>query len=85
MIPKKYAPALFSLMLSGLMSLLVSGISTFRVSGLAPDFAGLWISAWLTAWLVAFPVVLVVAPLARMAVGALTANPQVASRRRSPD
>ena len=72
MISKKYAPMLFSLMLSGLMSLLVSGISTFRLSGLTPDFTGLWISAWLTAWLVAFPVVMVVAPLARKAVERLT-------------
>ena len=37
MIPKKFAPALFSLILSGLMSFLVSGISTFRVSGLNSD------------------------------------------------
>ena len=74
MIPRKYAPMLFSLMLSGLMSFLVSGISTFRVSGLAPDFAVLWISAWLTAWLFAFPVVLVVAPLAKQAVERMTSK-----------
>lgn len=68
MIPKKYAPMLFGLMLSGLMSLLVSGISTFRSTGLEPTFIGLWAGNWLTAWLIAFPVVLVVAPLARQAV-----------------
>ena len=73
MIPRKFAPVLFSLMLSGQMSLLISGISTFRVSGLASHFTGLWISAWLTAWLIAFPVVLVVAPLTRKAVERLTA------------
>ena len=72
MIPKKFAPALFSLILSGLMSFLVSGISTFRVSGLTSDFTGLWFGAWLTAWLVAFPVVLVAAPLVRKAVEWLT-------------
>jgi hypothetical protein len=68
MFPKKFAPALFGLILSGLMSLLVAGISTYRAIGLGDSFAGLWVSAWLTAWLVAFPVVLVVAPLARRAV-----------------
>ncbi|GAB4550466.1 MAG: DUF2798 domain-containing protein [Rhizobacter sp.] len=71
MLPKKWAPALFGLILSGLMSLLVSGISTYRVAGFSESFAGQWISAWLTAWLVAFPVVLVVAPLARRAVALL--------------
>ena len=75
MIPSKYAPMLFSLILSGLMSLLVSGISTIRVSGLASNFADLWIGAWLAAWLFAFPVVLVVAPLARRCVERLTARP----------
>ena len=75
MLPNKFAPALFGLLLSGLMSLLVSGISTYRAAGLGPDFAGLWASAWLTAWLVAFPVVLVVAPLARRVVQALVARP----------
>ena len=71
MFPKKFAPALFGLILSGLMSLLVAGISTYRVVGLGDGFAGVWVSAWLTAWLVAFPVVLVVAPLARRAVALL--------------
>ena len=71
MLPKRYAPALFGLILSGLMSLLVSGISTYRALGFAESFVGLWISAWLTAWLVAFPVVLVVAPLARRTVNLL--------------
>lgn len=68
MIPKKYEPQLFSLLLSGLMSLLVSGISTFRAIGLVSNFADLWSSAWLTAWLFAFPAVLLVSPLARKAV-----------------
>jgi hypothetical protein len=68
MFPKKLAPALFGLILSGLMSLLVAGISTWRAVGFGDSFASMWIGAWLTAWLVAFPVVLVVAPLARRAV-----------------
>lgn len=72
MIPKKFAPFLFGLILSGLMSLLVSGISMLRTTGLVPGFVSLWISAWLTAWLFAFPAVLLVAPLARAAVARLT-------------
>jgi hypothetical protein len=71
MFPKKFAPALFGLILSGLMSLLVSGIATYRAAGFGDSYVGLWTGAWLTAWLVAFPVVLVVAPLARKAVSAL--------------
>lgn len=71
MLPKQYAPALFGLILSGLMSLLVSGISTYRAVGFGESYAVLWVSAWLTAWLVAFPVVLIVAPLTRRTVALL--------------
>jgi len=74
MVPKKYGPQMFSLILSGLMSLIVSGISTFRITGLVSNFANLWSSAWLTAWLFAFPAVLLVTPLARKAVQLLTAK-----------
>lgn len=68
MIPRKYGPQLFSLILSGLMSLLVSGISTFSAIGLVTNFSNMWSNAWLTAWLFAFPAVLLVTPLARKAV-----------------
>jgi hypothetical protein len=68
MIPDKYGPALFGLILSGLMSFVVSGISTFRATGGVPGYMGIWIHAWLIAWLIAFPIVLVAAPLARRAV-----------------
>lgn len=71
MFPKKFAPALFGFILSGLMSLLVSGIATYRAAGLKPELIEMWATAWVTAWLVAFPVVLVVAPLTRQAVNAL--------------
>ncbi len=68
MLPARYAPALFGLILSGLMSLLVSAISTLRAAGPGAEWPHLWIGAWLTAWLVAFPVVLVVARLTRRIV-----------------
>ncbi len=74
MFPAKFAPALFGLILSGLMSLLVSGNSTYRAVGLVEGYLPLWASAWLTAWFFAFPVVLVAAPAARKAVAFLVAD-----------
>lgn len=68
MLPKKLAPFLFGLLLSGVMSLLVSGIATWRAVGIGTDFFRGWASAWWMAWLIAFPVVLVAAPLVRRAV-----------------
>ncbi len=72
MIPRKYEPQLFSLLLSGLMSMLVSGIATFRAIGPVANFISVWASAWLAAWFFAFPAVLLVTPLARKAVLLLT-------------
>ena len=66
--PARFAPALFGLILSGLMSYLVSGIAALRASGWTPAFPAIWLGAWLSAWLLAFPVVLVVAPFTRRLV-----------------
>ena len=72
MIPAKYAPLLFGLVLSMCMSCIVSGVSTLSSVGPLDGFFGLWGGAWLKSWIVAFPVVLVIAPLARKLVGKLT-------------
>ena len=80
MLPARYAPALFGLILSGLMSLLVSAVTTLRAAGYGADFLPLWIGAWLSAWLIAFPVVLVVAPLTRRIVQRLVGVPAGAGR-----
>jgi len=66
-IPHRFVPLLFGLLLSGTMSLIVSAVATLRAIGLTPAFVDVWIGAWLTSWLVAFPVVLVAAPLIRRA------------------
>lgn len=84
MIPVRYVPLLFALILSGLMSLLVSAVSTLRVLGAGPGFVETWLSAWLAAWLFAFPAVLLVAPLTRRLVGLLTRPSAVASARVAP-
>ena len=75
MLPARYAPALFGIILSGLMSLLVSAISTLQAVGAGSDFLQVWISAWLTAWVVAFPVVLLLAPVTRRLVERLASSP----------
>lgn len=81
MIPARYGPVLFSLVLSGLMSLLVSGISTFRTLQTYQDFLDVWVGTWLTGWLFAFPAVMLAAPLARKVVVLLTAPGASGSER----
>ena len=70
-LPKRYAPYLFGLLLSGMMSFIVAGIATIRALGFIDGVFFNWITAWLGAWAVAFPAVLVVAPLVRRIVAAV--------------
>ncbi len=75
MIPARFAPMLFGLILSGMMSCIVSGIATYRALGLETGFFGSWMSSWSYSWAVAFPVVLVVAPITRRLVAGLVKQP----------
>ena len=72
MLPAKFAPILFGLLLSGLMSLIVSGVSTVGVLGFEIGFFGAWMGNWASSWAIAFPAVLVVAPIVRRMVAKLT-------------
>ena len=72
MIPQRFAPVLFGLILSGLMSLVVSGIATLRALGWADHLLSAWLESWLFSWAVAFPTILLVAPMARRLVARLT-------------
>jgi hypothetical protein len=69
-LPKRYAPYLFGLILSGVMSFIVAGIATISAVGFIDGVFLRWITAWLPAWAVAFPVMLVVVPVVRRIVAA---------------
>jgi len=71
MIPARYSPVLFGLILFGLMSCMVSCISTLRVPGPIEGMFGAWMTSWGFSWAVAFPVVLFVAPITRQLVAIL--------------
>ena len=72
MIPARFAPILFGLMVSGLMSCVVSGIATLKALGLVDDFFGQWMVAWGFSWSVAFPTILIVAPIVRRFLARIT-------------
>ena len=72
MIHRRFANVLFALILSSMVSLFISCVVTWRTLGLVEGFVGLSLSAWLAAWPAAFLGVLILAPLVRRIVGALT-------------
>lgn len=79
-VPKRFAPFLFPLLLSGFMTFLITGISMTRVLGidaLAKDpgnFLQIWMKAYVSSWLVAYPILLLVIPVVRRVVDWLTTD-----------
>ncbi|WP_426038158.1 DUF2798 domain-containing protein [Cypionkella sp. TWP1-2-1b2] len=54
-IPARFAPILFDLILSGLLSCFVSGLSIFRTQARVDDFGLHSMGSCATAWALAFP------------------------------
>jgi hypothetical protein len=79
-IPKRFAPFLFPLLLSGFMTFLITGISMIRVLGIdtlvkdSGNFLQVWMKAYASSWLVAYPILLLVIPVVRRVVDWLTGD-----------
>ncbi|APG45558.1 DUF2798 domain-containing protein [Phaeobacter porticola] len=80
MLPARFAPILFGLILSGIMSCIVTGVATLKAVGFSAEAPGLWMGAWSFGWPVAFAVVLVVAPGVRRLVAILVKSPPAPNR-----
>lgn len=72
-IPARYAPLLFSALLSAIMVCIVSAFVLAVSQGFHTGFFGQWIKSCITTWPIAFPTVALVAPLVRQFVGKITA------------
>lgn len=72
-IPARFAPILFSAMLSAIMVCIVSAFVLATSQGLHSSFAAQWLKSCLTTWPIAFPTVAIVAPWVRRIVERLTA------------
>lgn len=72
-IPARFAPLLFSAMLSAIMVGIVSAFVLSLSQGIHTGFATQWARSCLTTWPVAFPTVAVVAPWVRRVVARVTA------------
>jgi hypothetical protein len=71
-IPARYAPILFSALLSSIMVAIVSAFVLISSQGFHPGLGIQWLKSCATTWPVAFPTVAVVAPWVRRVVGRLT-------------
>lgn len=72
-IPVRYAPLLFSVLLSSIMVAVVSAFVLVTSQGVHAGLFAQWLKSCITTWPIAFPTVAVVAPLVRRLVGRLTA------------
>ncbi|GGY54526.1 hypothetical protein GCM10011297_29120 [Bacterioplanes sanyensis] len=71
--PARFAPILFSALLSAIMVSIVSAFVLILSQGFQPNFAAQWLKSCITTWPIAFPTVAVVAPWVRRLVGRMTA------------
>ncbi|HYD61120.1 MAG TPA: DUF2798 domain-containing protein [Noviherbaspirillum sp.] len=72
-IPARFAPILFSALLSAIMVCIVSGFVLVTSQGVYPGLIEQWLKSFVTTWPVAFPTVAIVAPWVRRIVGSMTA------------
>lgn len=61
-IPARFAPILFSALLSAIMVCIVSAFVLATSQGVSSDFVGQWLRSCIITWPVAFPTVAIVAP-----------------------
>jgi hypothetical protein len=71
-IPAKFAPILFSALLSAIMVCIVSAFVLTISQGIHSGFAAQWLKSCITTWPVAFPTVAIMAPWVRRLVGRIT-------------
>lgn len=72
-IPSRFAPILFSALLSAIMVCIVSAFVLITSQGIHPDLPAQWLKSCITTWPIAFPTVAVVAPWVRRIVGRISA------------
>jgi hypothetical protein len=71
-IPARFAPILFSALLSAIMVCIVSAFVLTISQGIDSHFPAQWVRSCLTTWPVAFPTVAIVAPMVRKIVSRVT-------------
>jgi hypothetical protein len=71
-IPARFAPVLFSALLSAIMVCIVSAFVLVVSQGFHNGLMAQWLRSCVTTWPVAFPTVAIVAPWVRRVVGRVT-------------
>lgn len=73
-IPARFAPILFSALLSAIMVAIITAFVLLINQGWSSNFPAAWLRSCLINWLVAFPTVAVVAPFVRRMVARVTVS-----------
>lgn len=72
-LPARFAPFLFSALLSAVMVCIVSAFVLITSQGIHPGLTAQWLRSCATTWPIAFPTVAIVTPWVRRIVGRITA------------
>ena len=81
-IPVRFAPILFSALLSAIMVAIITAFVLLTTRGWSGELPAVWLRSCLMNWLVAFPTVALVAPFVRRVVARVTVSAAVTVVRR---
>jgi len=74
-LPEKCVPAAVPLLVSCCMTCLVSAVATWRAVD-STAFWDTWPLSWMISWAIAYPVMLLMLPIARRLIAAITLPPR---------
>lgn len=73
-LPREFGPLTYGVLQAGVTTGLATALAAHQVTGLGLEFFGKWLVSWTMAWLIMLPIVVLLAPVLRRAVGALMDN-----------
>jgi hypothetical protein len=76
-LPGSWAPTIYGVIQSAVTTALATAIATFHIAGLHLSAVFGWLTAWAIAWSTMLPIVILVSPLIRKAVDAMTDQPKI--------
>lgn len=70
--PGSWAPTIYGVIQSAVTTALATAIATVNLMGFHVASVAVWLTSWAVAWVTMLPVVVLVSPLIRKAVDAMT-------------
>jgi uncharacterized membrane protein len=72
-LPNRFAPLVYGILQVAVTTAVATAVAVHQSSGLGPAYLWRWLTSWVAAFLMMLPVVVVISPVVKRVVAALTA------------